>query len=195
MKIIKERGFYDFSMRDIAKQLGVSHGAIYKHFQNKEALFAELSTQGFELLTSELNKTLEKCPPGNVSSMEAIARMYIRFGIEYSEYYRLMFSGIINSTADYPDLEAASQRSYNTFKRAISSLIDKGFIPSLIDANLLTFYSWAFLHGLISLVLDKRLQIAFPPGYNLQNLMESLEFLIQSGLSLLNLYPKIKMQV
>lgn len=42
------------SLRALARDLGVSQTAAYRHFASKNALFAAIATQGFEMLTAEL---------------------------------------------------------------------------------------------------------------------------------------------
>ena len=39
-----------FSLRDVASAIGVSHGALYRHFKDRDALLAAVATQGFVAL-------------------------------------------------------------------------------------------------------------------------------------------------
>ena len=43
-------GYQHVSMRQIAKELGYSHGALYYHFENKAALFYALVEEHFFML-------------------------------------------------------------------------------------------------------------------------------------------------
>ena len=54
-----EKGYQHVSMRQIAKELKYSHGAIYYHFQNKAELFYALVEEHFHLLELELDQYYE----------------------------------------------------------------------------------------------------------------------------------------
>jgi len=55
LTLFSERGYFNTSVHDIRKSAGVSTGAIYHHFQNKEALARSL----YESLLSEVNSAIE----------------------------------------------------------------------------------------------------------------------------------------
>lgn len=161
LRLIKKTGSYDFSMRDIAKNLEVSHGAPYKHFETKEYLLAAIAEEGFYLLTEQVEKTKLKSTGDSLELLYQIAVLYIQFGTMHPEYYKLMFGGVIKKAENYQNLFEASTRSYNTFKSLIDDLIESKKLIPMANANLMTFYSWSLLHGLVSLAQDNRLNIAF----------------------------------
>lgn len=176
LRLIKKNGSFDFSMRDISKNLGVSHGAPYKHFETKEELLAALAEQGFDLLTSQVENIRTNSPENNVDLLYKIAIVYIEFGSLNPEYYKLMFGNVIRDAEQFPNLYQASVRSYNTFKLLIMDLIESKKIIPTANSNLMTFYSWSLLHGLVSLAQDNRLNIAFKEANasNPQKLMDEL---------------------
>ena len=60
-----DKGNADFSLRDIAREVGVSHGAPSRHFGTKEGLFAAIAEEGFRkfhqyLKDSRKSKDLKK---------------------------------------------------------------------------------------------------------------------------------------
>jgi AcrR family transcriptional regulator len=183
LRLIKKNGFYDFSMRDIAKNLGVSHGAPYKHFETKENLLAAIAEEGFLILTNQVEQIKENSPKDSLESLFKIAVLYIQFGSDYPEYYKLMFGGIIKKAENYPSLFEASTKSYNTFKSLIKELIQSKKLLVTANSNLMTFYSWSLLHGLVSLAQDNRLNIAFVEANNdnSQKLMEELFSYVLQG--------------
>jgi AcrR family transcriptional regulator len=46
IRLIAEVGPTAFTLREVARQAGVSHNAPYRHFQDKDALLAAVATQG-----------------------------------------------------------------------------------------------------------------------------------------------------
>jgi AcrR family transcriptional regulator len=53
-KILEKEGREAISLRDLARRAGVSHGAPYRHFADRQALLAALADEGFALLPPRL---------------------------------------------------------------------------------------------------------------------------------------------
>src|SRR5258706_14983608 len=81
-KILEKEGRDAISLRDLARRTGVSHGAPYRHFADRDALLAALTAEGFALLASELE--------GRPWRDQAMA--YLRFALANPERFRLMFA-------------------------------------------------------------------------------------------------------
>ncbi|MCD5384591.1 MAG: TetR/AcrR family transcriptional regulator [Candidatus Pacebacteria bacterium] len=56
LQLFSDKGYFNASVHDIRKAAGVSTGAIYHHFENKEALAKAL----YESLLVEMNQAVEK---------------------------------------------------------------------------------------------------------------------------------------
>lgn len=85
-----KNGYQHVSMRQIAKELGCSHGALYYHFNNKAELFFALVKEHFLLLDQVLDEILEK----NINNQEKIEQCmlgYIKFGLTHQSHYEIMF--------------------------------------------------------------------------------------------------------
>ena len=50
------------SMRALARDVGVSPAAPFRHFESKTALFAAVATYGFDLLTVDLQQAADQYP-------------------------------------------------------------------------------------------------------------------------------------
>ena len=48
LKLIGEVGPEAFTLREVARALGVNHTAVYRHFEDKRALLAAIAEQGFD---------------------------------------------------------------------------------------------------------------------------------------------------
>ncbi len=46
-RILVERGVAEVGLREVARALGVSHNAPYRHYPNREALLADIAAGGF----------------------------------------------------------------------------------------------------------------------------------------------------
>ena len=49
-RTVRERGVQDLSLRELAREIGVSHGAPRRHFPDRQALLDALAESGFERL-------------------------------------------------------------------------------------------------------------------------------------------------
>src|ERR1700730_4303788 len=94
LEILSETQSLEFSLRELARRAGVSHNAPYKHFADKRELLAAVSAVGFEQLAKRLTSAMQ----GQTSPrarLFAIARDYVRHGVENPALYRLMFGGYL----------------------------------------------------------------------------------------------------
>ncbi len=174
---VKKNNHFEFSMRDLAKNLKVSHQAPYRHFKTKEELLVEIAKVGFLNLTAKLEELIEK--EKITKLLDSVANLYIGFGVLYPVHYKLMFGGVIPDFEKYPDLDGLSRISYSTFEKMVKLLIQNKKLKKN-DTNSLTFYSWSLLHGFTSLLLDKKLSIALKKKDSLQ-ILPKLILLFKKG--------------
>src|SRR5260370_35374494 len=56
--LIAEVGSQAFTLRELARQAGVSHNAPYRHFKDKEDLLGAVAAQGFDRLTASMTQAM-----------------------------------------------------------------------------------------------------------------------------------------
>src|SRR3954469_1482671 len=66
----------ELSLRELAREIGVSHAAPRRHFPDKQALLDALAQDGFERLGRELAAALEQAGPTFADRLGALARAY-----------------------------------------------------------------------------------------------------------------------
>ena len=101
LEVLSETQSTEFSLRELARRAGVTHNAPYKHFADKRELLAAVSAVGFDLLAKRLSHAMQ----GQTSPrarLFAIARDYVRHGVENPALYRLMFGGYLTGPDDAP---------------------------------------------------------------------------------------------
>jgi AcrR family transcriptional regulator len=52
IQLIEERGEASFTIRELAKSVGVSHAAAYRHFRSKRELLAQIAEEGWNIETN-----------------------------------------------------------------------------------------------------------------------------------------------
>jgi AcrR family transcriptional regulator len=153
---IEDGELTQLSLRGLARRLGVSHNAPYRHFPDKDALLSAVATQGFETLRSVMEQSLETVPSKSTERLLAIGRAYIQFTWEHPTHYRLMFGAY--STPQDNRLDAAAQQAF----QVLENVIRQGQVEGVFRANdphQLAQVAWAIVHGIAMLRLDGRLTL------------------------------------
>jgi AcrR family transcriptional regulator len=92
-RTLAEQGAGNLSLRELARQTGVSHAAPRRHFADKQALLDALAEDGFERLGAELRDALAGADEAFAARLLAFARTYVHFATEHAALLELMFAG------------------------------------------------------------------------------------------------------
>src|SRR5947209_11033058 len=85
-------GYEALSMRNLADRIGCSHGNIYLHFKNKEALFDSLVEESFAQFSDGLRQIAEAHEDAEpVRLIKKAARAYVDFGLRNRSAYEFAF--------------------------------------------------------------------------------------------------------
>jgi AcrR family transcriptional regulator len=89
---LRERGAAALSLRELAREVGVSHGAPRRHFADRGALLDALALAGFARLGSTLRAASEDADGDLDDQLRALARAYIAFATADAALLELMFA-------------------------------------------------------------------------------------------------------
>jgi len=95
-RTIRERGAQTLSLRELAREVGVSHGAPHRHFPDRQALLDALAQAGFTRLGDELRAAAAGAAGGGDdfrARLLATAAAYVRFATRDAALLELMFAG------------------------------------------------------------------------------------------------------
>lgn len=106
---LREKGPAALSLRELARDLGVSHAAPSRHFKDKQALLDALALVGFDRLDEAFAASLEGVGDSFAERLATTARTYVDFATANAELLDLMFA-IKHTPEASEDLLAASQR-------------------------------------------------------------------------------------
>jgi AcrR family transcriptional regulator len=97
-RLIAARGPQGFSVAEAARAAGVSGGAPYRHFADREALVAAVAERGYAALGAALDAAVAgaRSPRG---ALAAIAAAYVRFFAADPPAYTLLFASGLDKTA------------------------------------------------------------------------------------------------
>ena len=145
-RLCERDGYTKLSIRSLAKESGVSQTAPYRHFETKEALYAEVATNGFKKLSEACYIDVEK----KVTQKQLVDAgcRYIEFGLKNANTYDLMFGTAVGNFANYPKLLEAADKTYDSFRLSFSKLANDS--EDIIAFKCLTL--WSMVHGLVGII-------------------------------------------
>lgn len=149
VRTIEKDGIEGLSLRKIARGLGVSHQAPYKHFRSREHLLAEVVAEAFADFADFLDHKTK------ASSIEddllAMGLAYIEFALTNPLKYRLMFSTALPDRSEHPVMLERAERSYLLLKACLSRL-EYARRPEIDDAMLErdAMLILTLVHGLVT---------------------------------------------
>ncbi|MBY6036976.1 TetR/AcrR family transcriptional regulator [Fictibacillus nanhaiensis] len=121
-ELFVEKGYQHVSMRQIAKELKYSHGALYYHFQSKAELFYALVEEHFTMLDQILDNELEH-QVEKKNKLKNILLAFIEFGLTHQNHYEIMF--LIKDEEVRNFINQGPNKSYEKFAQSIFALCEK----------------------------------------------------------------------
>ncbi|MFY0683930.1 MAG: TetR/AcrR family transcriptional regulator [Balneola sp.] len=154
--LLYNEGHSSLSMRGIAKEVGVSATSIYLHFDNKDHLLHTLIEESVEELSVSIEKRVDE-NSDIIAQFEAIIHGYTDFALNHPEKYQIIYMVRSEAMARYPKEKfRRARRCYELLVKVIESGVKSELMEE--DDPLTAAYSiWGQLHGIISVVLNQRL--------------------------------------
>ncbi|MGW9301984.1 MULTISPECIES: TetR/AcrR family transcriptional regulator [Streptomyces] len=146
---VHERGSEALSLRELARDLGVSPGAPSRHFKTKQALLDALALGGFERLVHAIETAREGADRTFAAQLDAVAHTYVGFATSNAALLDLMFSAKHSPEAS-PALGEAAQRWSGQFLELVDEGQRRGEVREGPPERV-TLTVFAPLHGYISL--------------------------------------------
>lgn len=138
-------GYASVSLRAVAEAVGLSHGAIYGYFKDKDELFEALVQQSFDQLSAEL-----RALPGRrgdpVQFLKRAGRKYVEFGLRNPGAYEFAF--ILRRPSEGQKPHATYEHVRTAVKRCID---EKRF--RIRDVDLASQALWTAVHGVTALLI------------------------------------------
>lgn len=143
LEVLTRQGEASLSLRALARHLGVSPGAPYRHYPDRDALLKAIVTRGFDQLGSAAAKADAAAPDGFAVTAQAIA--YVHFAKDNPALLRLMFSGLRFD----PIVAASAEAAYEVLASRLRR--DRPNDPQIESR---TLGAWSLMHGLALLTVD-----------------------------------------
>jgi AcrR family transcriptional regulator len=112
LEVVESDGHEALSLRAMAEELGVSRGAPYRHFPERDQLLAEIASVGFKRL-DDYAADESAHPVSPVEQLAGAARRFLHFVDQHPQLFRLMYdSGLLQRADAFPKLAAAQREVY-----------------------------------------------------------------------------------
>ncbi len=151
-------GFDGFSMRKLARRVGVTAPALYRHYENREKVLLDVVGQAHNVLAQYLYRSLSGETP-----RERFARAgeaYLDFALDHPRYFQMIYSfaefmGLDQVPDEVAEETCAVQRFWHDrVRECLEAGLLRAASPEEIGLSL-----WAHAYGLISLYLRGMLDV------------------------------------
>ncbi|MDP5052187.1 MAG: TetR/AcrR family transcriptional regulator [Congregibacter sp.] len=141
------------SLRAVARALGVSQTAPYRHFSGKQALLAAIATRGYRELLQLLAAARDTGGDSAAQQLRLVARSYVDFAGRQEQLFKLMFGPLVQPSADHPELREVSRQTLLLVQGILQHGMHSGEFEEQ-DVVYLANASWAGIHGVATLRID-----------------------------------------
>jgi AcrR family transcriptional regulator len=153
---LAEAGGADFSLRRVAKRVGVSHSAPAHHFGDTDGLLDALATEGFRRFLAAMETREAQAPRDDPRARVIGSGLgYVDFAEAAPALFRLMFA-TERKPDKSPELIAAGGAAFRHLADGIARL--RGVSP-FEDASVMVdvMAAWSMVHGFAELMIFRRL--------------------------------------
>jgi AcrR family transcriptional regulator len=148
-RTVRQRGVQELSLRELAREVGVSHGAPRRHFPDRQALLDALAETGFARLGAELRTAADAAGDEFSDRLQATAVAYIRFATHDPALLDLMFAA--KHREALPTLQDAVERAFSVMLELIRRGQAEGHLESG-DPERVGLVLFATIQGIAALV-------------------------------------------
>jgi AcrR family transcriptional regulator len=152
--LLDASGLDAVTLTEIARRVGVTHAAMYRHFSNRHALLEALAGVCFEDLRAAMLAEADVAPTARSAFLSA-GWSVVRYARTWPHRYRLLFAGPLDDS-----VEALRSAPPESAFGALIGLIERWQRSGLFrrgDPTTIALVLWSTTHGLASLLVPGRL--------------------------------------
>jgi AcrR family transcriptional regulator len=153
---LEARGVQHLSLRELSRELGVSHASPQRHFATKQDLIDALAIVGFERLSSVVAKAAEARSEDFNARLTKAAFAYVGFALKHPALFALMFEAK-RRAGMLPELRTALMAAYSHIPKILQEGQEAGKIVAG-DPDRLALTIGAALHGLVAISIDGKIK-------------------------------------
>ena len=142
--ITDKEGIEAVTFSALAKVLGVSQAAPYRHFKDRQELLAAVAARAFRETGKAFRNKIGK--RGRSSKLRKIAHAYLELGLSSRALYKLMYaSHLLGCSTTDSELYQAADENFDMILEAIDPRLDE------LTRRRFALKFWTSLHGIVML--------------------------------------------
>lgn len=150
MAIIAAEGLEKLSLREVARRLGVSHQAPYRHFPSRDHILAEIVARAFAAFAAFLDRHPKTDDPD--ADMARMGEAYLAYAEQNPLAYRLMFGTPLPDWAEHPEMLRQGRHAFSLLCDALARKAARRG-QQMREEEILSdaLFVWSTLHGLAAI--------------------------------------------
>jgi AcrR family transcriptional regulator len=149
VSLLDTHGVSGVTIRAVAREAGVSHGAPVNHYKDRRALLTAIAQGQFEIILNAIESALLAAPNNQKDRIEVFADAMIEFGFRYPHRYQLLWRGDLIDHED-PQLLAVMDNIYDQ----LCGEIERTIPGAKVDTDTIAVAFWSLAHGYVDLRLS-----------------------------------------
>jgi len=169
MEAVRDVGISKISLRELARAVGVSSSAAYRHFPSREYFEMRVSQRCRVALAQAMNDASSRIVGSNtkrrsVERFEALGRAYVQFAMSSPTLFEAAFSRneVVVDRLDDPS-------PWLSLTDSVEQMIDAGVIPSARRKDV-PMIAWSSVHGIATIVTSS----IWPAGVSADQQIDSV---------------------
>lgn len=149
LAIVERDGLDKLSLREVARRLGVSHQAPYKHYPSRDHLLAEMARRAYDEFAAHLDSRPPTCDPD--ADLGAMGQAYIAYALSHPLQYRLMFGTSLPDPENHRAMLGSARHAFGLLRDALRRRA-LGRADRLASVDMDALFIWSTMHGLASIL-------------------------------------------
>lgn len=145
---IAEQGVEQLSLREVARRLGVSHQAPYRHYPSRDHLLVEVMRRCFRDFAAYLDDRGTHADPRR--DLGALGARYLEYAASHAVEYRLMFGTPWPEIGEELGLAADAGHAFDVLRRVLRRIHgEQATARRRVDLD--AMFIWANMHGMATI--------------------------------------------
>jgi AcrR family transcriptional regulator len=167
--LLTEAGLEGFTLREVARRAGVSHGAPAHHFGDMRGLLSAYAAEGFAQLAAAMAHRRAAASARPVDQLIATGIAYVDYALAHRARFQLMFRSD-RLDPDCMKLAEAGDLAYSHLVDCIARIDPGSDADAVARRRRKSALAWSLVHGYATLMIDNRAFAAHAHGNRVQAL-------------------------
>ena len=181
LAIVETDGADNLSLRRAAREAGVSSGAPYKHFSNKDELLSAVAARALEQQMEHSRAAMAAAGPSPLARFRAQGVSAVVWSANHPELFRLIHRPGMRDRNRSPEMDAILGRSVAMFGEQLGEALSAGELGDS-TAGVVALTTQALTYGLCRMFVDGQMAEAGIGPERAEELTMAATGLLGSGL-------------